>query len=77
MGAAGFQLSNKFRVRFAKDFLMLHTGSEERQNFTILHPSPVSVCVNAGKAGEDRQKSDAHHRLRIPTVTLSSYLTFS
>lgn len=51
-GAAGFGLNDKFRSRFAKGSLMLHTGSEERRDVTMLHPSPGRACVSAGKAGE-------------------------
>lgn len=47
-GAAGLGLNDKFRSRFAKGSLMLHTGSAESRDVTVLHPSPGRACVSAG-----------------------------
>lgn len=51
-GAAGFGLSNKLRLRFARDFLMLQTGREERRNPTVPLPAPVSEHVCRGGGSE-------------------------
>lgn len=54
---AGFDLSDKCSIRFTKDFLMLRTGSEERHNSLVLHPSPAQ-----GR----QEKAEVKTRLRCP-----------